>query len=419
MIFRRVVLPIATLVICVSLFAIESYAHPGRTDANNGHTDHSTGEYHYHHGRPAHGHYDIDGDGDIDCPYDFESTPKKSSAISGADISIDYKTTYNSGYSDGYDDGITWGEQERSAFIQTTSKELQAKLSDQKAVSISTGIIAAVIILCLSSKLNKQKQENEKLNSMLNLQREGHGKLKSDISKIIFLAERTAPEENKNAIRTFSEKYGTIPIDFPPDVYFTKGFIPVKGSVTEDRPFGDFTVYVSDTGRKYHVNRHCVPTSLRAIHIYKTGSHYYFCSRCAKFSDNHPPKWYLEIERIVKDHTGENLAMARSAPTPAMYHHVNSMSLQTPRQETQPAVVSQNKTAENIANKQQTISPPIPRPTGISFLDYRDSTLIVIFKNGSEYRNYDVPKSVYEAFKAAESKEAYYNEHIKGKYPRY
>lgn len=48
------------------------FAHPGRTDSQGGHTDHSTGEYHYHHGYSAHQHYDIDGDGEIDCPYDFK-----------------------------------------------------------------------------------------------------------------------------------------------------------------------------------------------------------------------------------------------------------------------------------------------------------------------------------------------------------
>ena len=33
--------------------------------------NHSTGEYHYHHGYSAHDHYDMDGDGNVDCPYDF------------------------------------------------------------------------------------------------------------------------------------------------------------------------------------------------------------------------------------------------------------------------------------------------------------------------------------------------------------
>ena len=46
-------------------------AHPGNTDLNRGHVERSSGEYHYHHGYVAHGHYDMDNDGDIDCPYDF------------------------------------------------------------------------------------------------------------------------------------------------------------------------------------------------------------------------------------------------------------------------------------------------------------------------------------------------------------
>ena len=47
-------------------------AHPGRTDGNGGHTNRSTGEYHYHHGYSAHDHYDMNSDGVKDCPYDFD-----------------------------------------------------------------------------------------------------------------------------------------------------------------------------------------------------------------------------------------------------------------------------------------------------------------------------------------------------------
>lgn len=39
-------------------------AHSGRTDSDGGHYDHSTGDYHYHHGKPAHYHY-----ADGSCPY--------------------------------------------------------------------------------------------------------------------------------------------------------------------------------------------------------------------------------------------------------------------------------------------------------------------------------------------------------------
>ncbi len=45
---------------------IIAYAHPGDTDENGGHYDHSTGEYHYHHGYPAHQHPNGI------CPYDYD-----------------------------------------------------------------------------------------------------------------------------------------------------------------------------------------------------------------------------------------------------------------------------------------------------------------------------------------------------------
>lgn len=66
---RRIVSCAILLLLIVSL-SMSAVAHPGRTDANGGHTDRSTGEYHYHHGYPAHQHTDIDGDGIPDCPYD-------------------------------------------------------------------------------------------------------------------------------------------------------------------------------------------------------------------------------------------------------------------------------------------------------------------------------------------------------------
>lgn len=52
-------------IFCLITFALVSYAHPGRTDANGGHYDRSTGEYHYHHGYSAHFH-----DAGV-CPYDY------------------------------------------------------------------------------------------------------------------------------------------------------------------------------------------------------------------------------------------------------------------------------------------------------------------------------------------------------------
>lgn len=73
-------LPVVAM-IAVALTASAS-AHSGRTDENGGHWDSETGEYHYHHGYPAHDHEDLDGDGILDCPYEFDDKTNHSSNYS-------------------------------------------------------------------------------------------------------------------------------------------------------------------------------------------------------------------------------------------------------------------------------------------------------------------------------------------------
>lgn len=68
------------------LLALPVFAHPGKTDDNGGHTDHSTGTYHYHHGYEA--HYHTGGA----CPFDFDDQTDHSyhgSSMSSATSSSD------------------------------------------------------------------------------------------------------------------------------------------------------------------------------------------------------------------------------------------------------------------------------------------------------------------------------------------
>ena len=68
------------LAICVflMLFPLCAFAHSGRTDSQGGHTDHSTGIYHYHHGYPAHSH--TNGR----CPYDYDDKTGENSSTSSS-----------------------------------------------------------------------------------------------------------------------------------------------------------------------------------------------------------------------------------------------------------------------------------------------------------------------------------------------
>ena len=73
---------------------------------------------------------------------------------------------------------------------------------------------------------------------------------------------------------------------------------------------------------------------------------------------------------------------------------------------------------EGIAEQKRIAEIIATGPKGVSFIDYREPTLIVVFKNGLEYRHNNVPRKIYEEFKASNPKEDYYNTHIKNNYPR-
>lgn len=63
---------ILACLIILCLVASSSTAHPGRTDSQGGHTNRSTGEYHFHHGYPEHQH--TNGV----CPYDYHDNTDRS-----------------------------------------------------------------------------------------------------------------------------------------------------------------------------------------------------------------------------------------------------------------------------------------------------------------------------------------------------
>lgn len=75
---RKTYIYIVLCLLSVCVATILAFAHGGKTDANGGHYDRSTGEYHYHHGYPAHQH--TNGV----CPYDYDDKTNHSSGGSSS-----------------------------------------------------------------------------------------------------------------------------------------------------------------------------------------------------------------------------------------------------------------------------------------------------------------------------------------------
>lgn len=57
--------------------------------------------------------------------------------------------------------------------------------------------------------------------------------------------------------------------------------------------------------------------------------------------------------------------------------------------------------------------------SAISFIDYRNNVLILIFKSGKEYHYMGIPQHVYNELLDSPSKEKYFHDNIKGKYPTF
>lgn len=89
------IISILAIVLLLSCFVKIALAHPGKTDSQGGHTDHSTGEYHYHHGYPAHQH--TNGK----CPYDYHNNTEDDSDSSNYEASESYDES--SGTSNSHD----------------------------------------------------------------------------------------------------------------------------------------------------------------------------------------------------------------------------------------------------------------------------------------------------------------------------
>lgn len=54
-VIKKIILLASSLILFL-FTTFTAFAHPGRTDSAGGHWNHSTGEYHYHHGYPEHQH---------------------------------------------------------------------------------------------------------------------------------------------------------------------------------------------------------------------------------------------------------------------------------------------------------------------------------------------------------------------------
>lgn len=306
------------LVFCL-LCATHSYAHPGRTDEDGGHYDRSTGEYHYHHGHPAHQHPNGV------CPYksnsqssstinlnspknEAKTSPSSKSYILPVCIFVFGLLLFYARYMKKLEDkAIKQSIQEPSQTqdkIQSLEKQLtqkedelfQAKKSlHDNTVELSNlrGEIASykVALNQANYKIMNMEQTKKQLEDIINRQLSEINTLNISLSS---LTKQIATIKSESiSFYSMSEEEMKLAAGVPDGVSFDENSLPhyyVNPTVEKH-----FTVYISYTGKRYHRICGC-SGAYTPMHLFTVSGTYTPCTRCVPFQARNYqiPLWYYK-----------------------------------------------------------------------------------------------------------------------------
>lgn len=288
-------------------------AHTGGTDSNGGHTDSETGEYHYHHGYPAHDHYDMDGDGDIDCPYDFVDatdhsvSSNKSSGTHNTNNGT-YREGYTAGEKHGYEAGYEYGYErgyakgESSGWITGYEEAQSAYKTAATNAHILSLVIGIPILLLLYRFLIKRR-----IKQLTKSYEDKYARLNKSHTESLNAITRQFEAAQNQTIAAWKEKYQhersnvillkaalgqDRPANLPDDITMEPFFTPVKGESTKEYPYGKYTIFMTRTGKKYHCDPNCVYDS-NPYHFFDLPTDACPCYKCVP-KDMYPqplPEW--------------------------------------------------------------------------------------------------------------------------------
>lgn len=344
---RRFVLFMLLLVLCVT----PASAHPGRTDSQGGHYDRSTGQYHWHHGMSAHQHYDMDGDGILDCPYTFKGTTATTTSpdiytttittapatfstwATTAWTSPSTLTPDNAAKEGGNGPMIGWivsaalvialygssksHEKEsnldferirkQNQEISALKKELEAK--SQQLTDLDEETQRKLAELFESSKdretqLLTEKQQlqsvydsvSQKLESILTAADPEEGQSPQQhavaLAAKISALEDTVSEKNEKIQELCYELDKHIRREAAPsEVFFASDGLPILCK-SLSKKYGDYTAYLNRKSEIYHLDPSCAPAGSPVVHLFNVPRNYRACSRCALGIPRSIPDWY-------------------------------------------------------------------------------------------------------------------------------
>lgn len=301
------------------IYVVPVLAHSGRTDSQGGHYDSETGEYHFHHGYPAHQHYDIDGDGKPDCPYDFvDKTGSRSGSSSGSsakaakDSGAKAQTTQaaaeledREGITSAIVGWCTAGVATLAAFALWRKGEAEGKAHNEamdglrKTLRQETSKVEAQakLIDTFGQREREQQAEILALKQENTAKQEEADKAKRELARqhteLLALKRDNATKqaEADRANRELARQEGRI----PRDIAFAPDGMPVYWRPNSERPYGSYTVYIRRDSGIYHLDPYCAGWTPEVGHLFDVmETPLRPCKRCAagRLPVEKIPDWY-------------------------------------------------------------------------------------------------------------------------------
>lgn len=121
---------------------------------------------------------------------------------------------------------------------------------------------------------------------------------------------------------------GLFRIDIPDNVYFNTDYMPVEGEISKNKPYGNFTAYITSSGKKYHMESSCVGFS-EIVHLYDVIESKAPCSKCAwkKISLTEAPDWYKKTKKIASELINFELATGIRGLSSSPYEDLNFQNI--------------------------------------------------------------------------------------------
>lgn len=124
-------------------------------------------------------------------------------------------------------------------------------------------------------------------------------------------------EKERNSVLTVTPN-DAAPVSLPPGVTLKASYLPVKGPLLRHRPYGDYTVYTTGGGKKYHCKYNCC-CATTPIHFFQLPSSLEPCRNCVP-RNMYPqalPKWYIMLTGISQGDPNTRIQLPTSGSSNA------------------------------------------------------------------------------------------------------